>query len=97
MAGTILDRRRMLAALTSILTVSAVPLAVPLSSTSLPAETADAEIAEILRAFERLSRPSQETFLAYLTWEVEDGRPDTDPRRDDPEWLAFNRRRSIGV
>ncbi|PZR82725.1 MAG: hypothetical protein DI537_36090 [Stutzerimonas stutzeri] len=79
------------------LAVSAIPLTASLSGTASAAARADAEIAQILQAFERLSRPSQEMFLAYLRWEVEDGRPETDPRRDDPAWAEFNRRRTIGA
>lgn len=97
MVGTNLDRRRMLAALASIITISAVPVAASISGASSKAATEEELMKEIMRVFMGLSRPMKEQFLTYLTWQVEDGRPETDPRRDDPAWAEFDRRRTIGA
>lgn len=68
---------------------------VPVATPS-PETEAHALNDEIMRVFQSLRRSTQLRFLAYLTWEVEDGRPETDPRNDDPEWQAFARRRASG-
>lgn len=65
-------------------------------SAGTPPTEADVTRDDIMRAFQSLRRPTQLRFLAYLSWEVADGRPETDPRNDDPEWQAFARRRSPG-
>lgn len=53
------------------------------------ADTAAEEISECSALFRQLSIEGKQAALAIARWLVEDGRPETDPRRHDPYWQKF--------
>lgn len=47
------------------------------------------DLIEAMGIFRRLSPEGQKAAIAVARWLVEDGRPETDPRINDPYWLTF--------
>ncbi|MBN9470654.1 MAG: hypothetical protein J0J10_17960 [Bosea sp.] len=56
------------------------------------AKQTDRDLVEALELWQRLSPADRAEARAYLKWMVEDGRPETDPTRDDPAWQEAKRR-----
>ncbi|MGE7469202.1 hypothetical protein ACQKLX_07170 [Bosea sp. NPDC003192] len=88
------DRRRLLVGIASFLAVSATPSAAILGATSaadkaVRAVSSEEFMRDCLATFERLSPAAQQRFLTYARWLVYDGRAETDPRRNDANWLAY--------
>lgn len=54
----------------------------------------EAEISECMEIFRKLSPEGKKAAIAIAKWLLDDGRPETDPRNDDPYWQASPRRRS---
>ncbi len=55
---------------------------------------AEAEISECMEIFRRLSPEGKKAAIAIAKWRVADGRPETDPRNDDPYWQVSPHRSS---
>lgn len=51
----------------------------------------DRDLVYALELWQRLSPADRAVARAYLRWLVEDGRPETDPTRDDPAWQEAKR------
>lgn len=51
---------------------------------------------ELRQLFELLSPDLQRRCLPVIKWMACDGRPETDPRNNDPWWAEFERRRMSG-
>jgi hypothetical protein len=53
----------------------------------------DRELMEAFELFMKLGPAAKQECRVYLLWLVNDGRPETDPTRDDLAWQEFKRGR----
>lgn len=92
-----LTKRDLLAALMSVAGAAALPT--PTAAwTDHPATMTDEEMRrEILRRMDFLPPDARARFIAFLEWLADDGRPETDPRRADAAWLAWQAQNARGL
>lgn len=62
---------------------SAAPVSPPMS------ERASDETAEYAALWRQLDEESRETFRSWARWVLDDGRPETNPLRDDPRFQGL--------